>query len=208
MIDWLVVNCPYIANEGKAEWDEILANGQPINGTCINGYNGIITRNCIQSGSNGNWGSISGSCHGISFFLSFLLFLPKLKTNKWIDINECLENNGGCNVNANCTNIPGSYECHCKPGYIGNGIECSPCNENEYSFNETTCLSCPQNTTSELASSSITDCECDLFNHYLDIENLICLPCDFGFLLDEISNTCQSNFYLFICLFKKIIINQ
>jgi len=119
-----------------------------------------------------------------------------------------LENNGGCNVNANCTNIPGSYECHCKPGYIGNGIECSPCNENEYSFNETTCLSCPQNTTSELASSSITDCECDLFNHYLDIENLICLPCDFGFLLDEISNTCQSNFYLFICLFKKIIINQ
>ncbi|ETN59950.1 hypothetical protein AND_008443 [Anopheles darlingi] len=30
------------------------------------------------------------------------------------DINECLENNGGCEQS--CTNKPGSYECSCEPG--------------------------------------------------------------------------------------------
>jgi len=111
-----------------------------------------------------------------------------------IDIDECSNNDGGCHSDANCINSIGSYECQCKPRYFGNGIECLPCPENEYSFNHTTCLSCPENSKSPPASLSINDCTCNFFNHYLDPENLICLPCEYGFLFDYNSNTCQSNF--------------
>ena len=36
-----------------------------------------------------------------------------------LDLDECLTNNGECEHS--CTNIDGSYECSCNPGYeIGN----------------------------------------------------------------------------------------
>jgi len=41
------------------------------------------------------------------------------------DINECLTNNGRCNLNALCTNLPGSFSCECIPGYQGNGFNCT-----------------------------------------------------------------------------------
>jgi len=128
-----------------------------------------------------------------------------------IDIDECLENNGGCDTQANCTNTIGSYECHCNQGYYGNGIECSLCPENYYSFNDTACISCPEDTTSSPGSISILDCKCNSFNHYLDNQTSTCLPCDYGFLLDNDSNTCQSNFlsflFFFLFLFIEIIQN-
>ncbi|MDY7230208.1 lamin tail domain-containing protein [Hyalangium rubrum] len=40
------------------------------------------------------------------------------------DSNECALNNGGCSVNATCTNIPGSFTCTCNPGYTGDGFSC------------------------------------------------------------------------------------
>jgi len=123
-----------------------------------------------------------------------------MKSNP-IDFNECSSNNGGCDVNADCTNTVGSYECHCNIGYFGNGIECSPCQADSYSLNETTCISCPENSISSLASTSILDCKCTLFNHYLDIETNICLPCALGFLVDEDSNVCQSIFFFFFFFF-------
>ena len=171
----------------------------------MDGYNGTVSRTCIQSGSIGNWGSISGFCDGISFlsfFLSFclviILFLIIGVTfdNKSIDIDECLMNNGGCHSDANCTNIPGSYECTCKPGYYGDGINCYICHEDQYSFNETMCLSCPQNSKSDVGSSSILDCKCNSFNHYPDNQTSTCLPCPLGYLLDDNSNTCQSTFFI------------
>ena len=42
------------------------------------------------------------------------------------DIDECATNNGGCSVNATCTNTIGSRVCICTPGYIGDGITCVP----------------------------------------------------------------------------------
>ena len=41
------------------------------------------------------------------------------------DADECLNNSHNCSENANCTNIEGSFNCSCKPGYIGNGHNCS-----------------------------------------------------------------------------------
>ena len=137
----------------------------------------------------------------VTVFLSFLIIHWNIfsKKKKKIDIDECETNNGGCHVDAICTNTIGSYECHCKPGYIGNGNECLPCDENEFSFNETICLSCPENSTSLLASTSIFDCNCTSFNHYPDDQTSTCLPCPLGFLLDNNSNTCQSNILFISC---------
>jgi len=117
-----------------------------------------------------------------------------------IDIDECSLGTNNCDVNAICTNTIGSYSCKCKPGYIGNGTECFACNENEYSFNDTTCISCPENTTSSIASSSIIDCKCISFNNYLYIGNLTCIPCDYGFKVDDLLNVCQSNFIFILFL--------
>jgi len=136
-----------IENEKNAKWEETISNEEVIIGECLNGYQGFATRSCIQYGSIANWTSVSGSCNGtlsfyfisffslfflffyfsfLSFFFLFLflfLFLSSL-TGKKKDINECLVNNGGCDMNANCTNTIGSRNCTCKTGYSGNGFNC------------------------------------------------------------------------------------
>ena len=43
----------------------------------------------------------------------------------FLDLDECKEKTHQCDVNANCTNIPGSYNCTCRPGYTGNGSICN-----------------------------------------------------------------------------------
>ena len=68
------MNCSSITNEGNAKWNETLANGQPMNGECLDGYQGSVSRKCIQVGSIGNWSSISSSCNGIIFLFSFFFF--------------------------------------------------------------------------------------------------------------------------------------
>jgi len=35
-----------------------------------------------------------------------------------------LINNGGCDVNADCTNTIGSFNCACKTGFSGDGFNC------------------------------------------------------------------------------------
>ncbi|PFX16802.1 52 kDa repressor of the inhibitor of the protein kinase, partial [Stylophora pistillata] len=41
------------------------------------------------------------------------------------DIDECLNGTNGCDVNAECNNTLGSYNCTCKDGFEGNGINCT-----------------------------------------------------------------------------------
>ena len=41
------------------------------------------------------------------------------------DINECATGTDNCNVNAVCTNTRGSFICHCRSGYTGNGVACN-----------------------------------------------------------------------------------
>ena len=54
------------------------------------------------------------------------------------DINECLTNNGGCNLNANCANTPGSFNCVCKEGYNGDGLNCNPSKNEKSESNQGT----------------------------------------------------------------------
>ena len=40
------------------------------------------------------------------------------------DIDECEIGKHSCHVNADCLDTQGSYECHCKEGFFGNGTLC------------------------------------------------------------------------------------
>ena len=40
----------------------------------------------------------------------------------FLDVNECLVDNGGCEQF--CTNTVGSYNCSCMPGYLLEGVNC------------------------------------------------------------------------------------
>lgn len=46
------------------------------------------------------------------------------------EVNECLTGQHQCDKNADCINTQGSYECHCKEGYKGNGTYCERKNFN------------------------------------------------------------------------------
>ena len=41
------------------------------------------------------------------------------------DINECEAGKHNCDSNANCKNTKGSFVCTCKPGYSGDGVDCT-----------------------------------------------------------------------------------
>merc|ERR1712135_272326 len=49
------------------------------------------------------------------------------------DINECDAKTHDCDVNALCTNVPGSYECECQGEYTGDGTKgnCAVCPSDE-----------------------------------------------------------------------------
>lgn len=40
------------------------------------------------------------------------------------DIDECATGQHACHENAVCTNVAGSHQCQCKPGYEGDGHQC------------------------------------------------------------------------------------
>ena len=40
------------------------------------------------------------------------------------DVNECITGEHNCDANADCNNTEGSFECTCKGGYSGNGVDC------------------------------------------------------------------------------------
>ena len=42
-----------------------------------------------------------------------------------IDINECDDGTASCDVNAQCINTDGSYNCSCSSGYSGDGMTCT-----------------------------------------------------------------------------------
>ena len=41
-----------------------------------------------------------------------------------LDIDECSDKTARCHEDANCTNTGGSFNCTCKLGFIGDGLDC------------------------------------------------------------------------------------
>ena len=52
------------------------------------------------------------------------------------DVDECDINHGGCSPHAHCTNTEGSFNCTCRPGFQGDGINC----RSMYQLNINCCL--------------------------------------------------------------------
>lgn len=52
-------------------------------------------------------------------------FQPVVRLRFVIDIDECKAGASDCDMNADCTNTEGSYNCTCQPGYTGNGTTCT-----------------------------------------------------------------------------------
>ena len=46
-------------------------------------------------------------------------------TSFFPDINECEAGKHNCHANASCKNTKGSFVCICKPGYSGDGVNCT-----------------------------------------------------------------------------------
>jgi len=165
------------------------------------------------------WGS---DCKRIFYLFFFLFFF--FRWNERLACPNCghgicnngISGDGECTCHIGWTSTDEIYcgscatgyygsDCSlCAPGYYRNGLECIECGDNKYLFNETTCLPCPQNSERMLKQKSILDCNCTSFNHYPDNQTSTCLPCQYGYLLND-SNICQGTFswkfYLFIYLF-------
>lgn len=42
----------------------------------------------------------------------------------FLDLNECEPFKNNCHLDAECVNSEGSFECRCRPGYLGDGVTC------------------------------------------------------------------------------------
>lgn len=40
------------------------------------------------------------------------------------DVDECEIGAHNCDMNAACINVPGSFKCRCRDGWVGDGIKC------------------------------------------------------------------------------------
>jgi len=43
------------------------------------------------------------------------------------DVDECTAGGNDCSANATCSNTVGSFTCACKPGFFGDGVNCTAC---------------------------------------------------------------------------------
>ena len=57
----------------------------------------------------------------IQFRCSTFIVFNLLRT----EIDECKENTDNCSANAQCHNTPGSFNCTCNTGFIGDGVNCT-----------------------------------------------------------------------------------
>jgi len=73
-INKIVVYCFAVTNDSNSKWNETIANGQSINGECLEGFSGSVSRSCLQNDLIGVWDTISGSCQGYHFSFFFFLF--------------------------------------------------------------------------------------------------------------------------------------
>ena len=64
---------------------------------------------------NGRWRYIN-----VSLFILLIYLFALVK-----DCLLCSGTRHKCDVNAVCTNAPGSYSCTCRAGFYGNGVNCS-----------------------------------------------------------------------------------
>ncbi|XP_033640831.1 fibrillin-2-like [Asterias rubens] len=89
------------------------------------------------------------------------------------DYNECADNPSVCDMNADCTNTPGSHTCTCRAGYTGDGITCTECVDGKYGLNCASECSCVSRGTCNKVTGQ---CTCDPIPGF---EHAVCDKVDF-----------------------------
>ena len=98
-------------------------------------------------------GSVNVSASWIPSISLFTIFIMMHIT----ELNECSDPSlNDCDVNADCTDIPGSYKCNCRPGYSGNGTFCD-------SMVECVCVCCVLIIV--VCISDVDECQNDTLNN-------------------------------------------
>lgn len=70
------------------------------------------------------------------------------------DVDECVEGMHDCDVNAECYNLVGHFECSCLSPYVGNGKECAY---------DAFCQRCDKNAhCTEASGTAQKSCECNV----------------------------------------------
>eukprot|EP00122_Pirum_gemmata_P014732 Pgem_evm1s13743 len=109
-----------ICNDTRGSYNCNCKHGFSGNGKSCTNIDECVGNPCGQHGacSQGAPGSYNCTCHK-----------GYKGVNCSIQINECTDLTYGnnCNVNAQCTDTPGSFDCVCNALYVGNGTHCEPC---------------------------------------------------------------------------------
>ena len=50
---------------------------------------------------------------------------PTMWNSQSADIDECAMRTDNCSAHATCNNTKGSFNCTCKPGFLGDGRNCT-----------------------------------------------------------------------------------
>ena len=93
------------------------------NCTCKDGFHGNDT-NCTGECSYLSTGHVQMAAKTLVARICEMNFIPIIFTVV-IDIDECIDGTYRCDVNAECNNTLGSYNCTCKDGFHGNGTNCT-----------------------------------------------------------------------------------
>jgi len=110
----------YLFRWNTTSWveDQILAVGD---GDTGDAFGGVVSLNgdvaFVSAVADDDHGNNSGAAY------AFVLCMT------CADIDECALGTDNCDVNATCTNIPGSFTCTCNSGYAGNGLTCTDIDE-------------------------------------------------------------------------------
>ena len=91
-------------------------------------YSALTQEECIKRGA---LKSISKTLHGVITHQSTIMMSYPFKCDVMqhsamlADLDECVLGVAECSPHAECENSAGSYDCHCRPGFEGDGKTCT-----------------------------------------------------------------------------------
>ncbi|XP_062601606.1 uncharacterized protein LOC134263292 [Saccostrea cucullata] len=119
--------------------------------SCKKGYQLINERDCedINECNSANCGSCLNFPGGFECSCHEGYRLNATTKRECYNIDECMEGNHNCSMNAICTDTDGSFKCSCLRGFEGNGYVCTGCQNFTFGVQCFDKCSCVPNKTDE-----------------------------------------------------------